>query len=208
MSFERLAPHYTWMERVLAGPRLQRCRIAWLDELAGCKTILIAGVGHGHFLRAVVNRFPLARITSVDASGGMLARAKERAGPDSGRLEYIHASLPDWPPPVATYDAIVTHFFLDCFAPDELGPVVDTLARAARPRARWLLSDFTVPARGWRRHRARAIHAAMYAFFRPVTGIHARRVTPPEGHLQRNGFALLNRVTFEHGLLHADRWTR
>ena len=26
MSFDRLAPHYTWMEAVLAGPRLQRCR--------------------------------------------------------------------------------------------------------------------------------------------------------------------------------------
>jgi hypothetical protein len=51
MSFEKLAPHYTWMETVLAGRRLQRCRVAWIDALARCEDILIVGVGLGHFLR-------------------------------------------------------------------------------------------------------------------------------------------------------------
>ena len=33
MKFDRLAPHYDWMETWLAGERLQRTRTAWLDEL-------------------------------------------------------------------------------------------------------------------------------------------------------------------------------
>lgn len=208
MSFELLAPHYSWMETMLAGSRLQRCRVAWLDQLTGCDRILIAGVGHGHFLRALTRRFPQSRITSMDASAGMLARARRRAGTRAGRLEYVRASLPEWQPDASTYDAIVTHFFLDCFSPEQLSDVVDALAKAAKPSARWLISDFAVPAQGWRRQRARAIHAAMYAFFRPIAGIRARRVTPPDGLLRGHGFELVHRTSHELGLLQSDFWSR
>ena len=208
MSFERLAPHYSWLETVLAGSRLQRCRVAWLEQLAGCENILIAGVGHGHFLRACARRFPSARIVSVDASRGMLARARRGAHHANERLEFVQGRLPEWRPAPAAFDAIVTHFFLDCFAPTQLGAVVTSLAASARPAARWLLSDFTVPERGWRRQRARVIHAAMYAFFRPMTGIDAQRVTPPDRFLEAAGFRLKQRRTLEWGLLHADLWAR
>lgn len=119
MSFDRIAPHYTWMEKVLAGGRLQRCPVTWLDALAGCETILIAGVGHGHFLQRCAERFPAAKITSVDASAGMLRHAKRRARGASRpeRLDFVHARLPEWRPAAGQFDAIVTHFFLDCFPP-------------------------------------------------------------------------------------------
>jgi ubiquinone/menaquinone biosynthesis C-methylase UbiE len=208
MSFDLLAPHYTWMEKILAGPRLQRCRLQWLDQLAGCEHILIAGVGHGHFLRACAQRFPAAIITSLDASAGMLRQAKRRAGAGNERLEFVHASLPDWQPPAASYDAIVTNFFLDCFAPAQLAEVVTVLANSARAQATWLVSDFTVPEHGWRRQRARAIQASMYAFFRPVAKVTARRVTPPDSLLRAAGFTLVQRRTTEWGLLHSDLWQR
>jgi ubiquinone/menaquinone biosynthesis C-methylase UbiE len=208
MSFERLAPHYTWMETVLAGSRLQRCRTEFLHELAGYDRILIAGVGHGHFLRAVTRRFPRAQITSVDASAGMLARARRRTGTRAGRLEYVHASLPEWQPARSAYDAIVTHFFLDCFEGRDLANVIGVLSSAARPQARWLLSDFAVPDRGWRRQRARAIHAAMYAIFRPIAGVRARRVTQPDPLLRAEGFTLQYRRSQNFGLLQSDVWSR
>lgn len=209
MSFDILAPHYTWMEKVLAGRRLQRCRVTWLEALAGCRDILIVGVGHGHFLRACVRRFPAARITSVDASAGMLQRARQQtaqamaAGP---RLRFIHAELPAWTPPAGAFDAVVTHFFLDCFAPAELAMVVGGLANAMRPGGRWLLSDFAVPSRGLARQRARAVHALMYGFFRRVTRLRANHLTDPAPFLRAHGFRLAGRRTSEWGLLHADLW--
>jgi ubiquinone/menaquinone biosynthesis C-methylase UbiE len=210
MSFDRLAPHYTWMEAVLAGPRLQRSRTAWLDELAGCHHLLIAGVGHGHFLRACAQRFPSLAITSVDASGGMLnhAQRQSRFVPHPERLRFVHAAFPDWEPPANTFDAIATHFFLDCFPPSQLAGVVAAMARASRPGAKWLITDFAVPDQGWRRHRARAIHAIMYAFFRPIAGVAARRVTPPDEFLRGAGFRLKHRSTRELGLLQSDLWIR
>ncbi|HVS53133.1 MAG TPA: class I SAM-dependent methyltransferase [Opitutaceae bacterium] len=211
MSFDLLAPHYTWLETVLAGPRLQRCRVAWLDELGGCRDILIAGVGHGHFLKRAAQRFPQSRLTCVDASAGMLRHAERRAraaGIDAQRLEFVHAALPAWRPARDRYDAIVTHFFLDCFPPEELREVVAALAGAARPAARWLLADFTVPPRGLARQRARAVHALMYTFFRRVAKLRARRVTEPDALLRAQGFALARRKTSEWGLLHSDLWLR
>lgn len=208
MSFDRLAPHYTWMEKVLAGPRLQQCRVAWLEHLAGCEHLLIAGVGHGHFLQACAQRFPLANITCVDASARMLSFARRRAEPQTRRIDFVHASLPEWLPSSATFDAVVTHFFLDCFEPARLHVVVDGLSRALRVNARWLLADFTLPRKGWRRQRARALHTAMYAFFRPVAGVRARRVTPPDSLLREQGFVLARRMTREWGLLHSDVWNR
>jgi hypothetical protein len=48
----------------------------------------------------------------------------------------------------------------------------------------------------------------MYAFFRPVTGIRARRVTEPDALLRAHGFTLAKRRDSEWGLLRADLWTR
>lgn len=211
MSFDRLAPHYTWMEALLAGRLLQRTRTVWLDALAPCPRILIAGVGHGHFLRSCRARFPQAAITSVDASHGMLERAKRQvqagSAPASG-LSFVQAELPHWRPPAAHFDAIVTHFFLDCFPPDELAAVVTALAQAARPRARWLIADFTIPRRGLARHRARLVHAMMYAFFNRVAAVRARRVTDPAPFLAANGFAVVGRKSASWGLLQSDLWAR
>jgi ubiquinone/menaquinone biosynthesis C-methylase UbiE len=211
VSFDRLAPHYTWMEAVLAGRRLQRCRVTWLEALTGCADILILGVGHGHFLQRCAQRLPDARIVSVDASAGMLAQARRRAeeaGIAMAQLSFVHARLPEWQPPANGFDAIVTHFFLDCFAPDELGMVIGSLAAAARPEARWLVSDFAVPSRGLARQRAKAVHALMYQFFRRVTRLPARRVTPPDPWLMEAGFRLTGRQSSEWGLLQADLWQR
>lgn len=210
-GFDVLAPHYGWMERVLAGRLLQRCRTAWLDRLAGGERLLVVGVGHGRFLHELLPRHRALRVVCVDASRGMLREAEKRARRarlDVSRVEFVHARLPEWAPPPDSFDAIATHFFLDCFARPQLDTVVAHLAAAARPQAAWLISDFAVPPRGWARQRARAVHALMYAFFRVATRLPARRLTPPDDLLAAHGFALGGRRTFNHGLLQADWWRR
>ncbi|WP_415911154.1 hypothetical protein [Oleiharenicola sp. Vm1] len=106
------------------------------------------------------------------------------------------------------FDAVATHFFLDCFARPQLDAVVAGLAGAATPDATWVISDFAVPPHGWARQRARAVHALMYAFFRVATRLPARRLTPPDALLAAQGFVLGGRRTFNHGLLQADWWQR
>ena len=77
MSFDTLAPHYRWMEHVLAGQKLQRCRTAHLANISAPKHALLMGEGNGRFLTEFVKRFPQSKAVCVDASEKMLASAKQ-----------------------------------------------------------------------------------------------------------------------------------
>ena len=62
MSFDLLAPHYRWMEWVLAGEKLQRCRTAWLEVLPAPARVLILGEGNGRFLEALMRQIGRAHV--------------------------------------------------------------------------------------------------------------------------------------------------
>ena len=72
MSFEAIAPHYRWLERVTAGPLLQRCRIEFIHEIKDARNILLLGEGRGRCLVEVRQQNPEAQITCIDASACML----------------------------------------------------------------------------------------------------------------------------------------
>lgn len=209
MSFDRFAPHYRWMEAVLAGGKLQRCRVAFLDEVTQARHALIVGEGNGRFLSALLKVNPSVRVLCVDGSARMLEQARarlERDGLKTAAVEFVHADVMAWSPPRAGFDLLVTHFFLDCFPPGQLEEIVGRLQRAATSDAQWLLADFCEPASGLARWRALPILKLMYAFFRITTGLPARRVTPPDPFLERHGFELVARRHAEWGLLHTDLW--
>ena len=205
MSFERLAPHYRWLERVTAGRVLQRARVTHLAALDGAENILLVGEGTGRFLAALRERRPNVPITVMDSSARMLAIAREVA-PGPTTFEQVDLTLTALPS--NGWDAVVSHCFLDCFTPGRLEHVIANLAQAATPRADWLITDFALPAAGWRRTRARLIHALMYRTFRLTTCLEAHRWTDPSPFLQAQGFQLSRRSPFNHGLIHADHWQR
>lgn len=211
MSFDTLAPHYRWMELLLAGNLLQLCRTSFLTQVSNARHILILGEGNGRFLAACNRHLPDAEITCVDASARMLSLAKERldsSGLNTHRIEFVHADILEWTPPPATFDLVVTHFFLDCFRADQVNRIIAALANAALPRASWLLADFQIPPTGLARHRARIIHWLLYEFFRACTRIPERALTPPDGFLEIHHFKLVQRKIIGWGLLHSDRWMR
>jgi ubiquinone/menaquinone biosynthesis C-methylase UbiE len=211
MSFDALAPHYRWMEWILAGEKLQRCRTAFLSQVKESRNVLIVGEGNGRFLLECRRQLPGAHITVVDASAAMLSAARERlkrSGLSGNAVEFVHADALSWQPASHAYDLIVTHFFLDCFPSEPLEKVVNNLARGAAPQAKWLLADFQIPAHGFGRLRAQIIHAMMYAFFRLATRLPARHLASPDEFLRAQKFVLQERKTSDWGLLHSDLWTR
>jgi ubiquinone/menaquinone biosynthesis C-methylase UbiE len=207
MSFDTLAPHYRWMERVLAGEKLQACRTAHLRNIDPPHRALLAGEGNGRFLGAFAAQFPKTEITCLDASHQMLDHAKS-AVTTTQPVTFLHADIPETQLPENHFDLIVTNFFLDCFPPDQLARVIDKLARSATLQATWLLADFCQAPRGWKKLRTQWILASMYFFFRLATDLPARRLTPPDGLLRENAFELISRSHFEWQLLHADLWRR
>lgn len=211
MSFDRLAPHYRWMEYVLAGEKLQRCRTAFIHRISAPKNILIWGEGNGRFLVECCRKWRDAGIVCADASERMLALANERIerfGLDATRIEFLRADVLNWSPLRKRFDLVVTHFFLDCFSTDQLPQIIEKLAFAARPNASWILADFQIPLFGLQKWRASLILKVMYLFFRVVTRLPARRLTSPDPYLTSNEFILRERQVSEWGLLHSDLWER
>ena len=144
-------------------------------------------------------------ITCVEASAGMLARAQRRLSSSARGVRWHHGDLLAWEPD-GPFDVIVTCFFLDCLPPDTLATVIARLANCAAPRAAWLVVDFSLPQRGPARWRAQFALFLMYAFFRRVVGLPARRLTRPDDLLRAHGYHLVARRDFDWGRLRADMW--
>jgi SAM-dependent methyltransferase len=210
MSFDRLARPYRALELLLAGTLLQRCRTAYLSQTAHVRHALICGEGPGRYLVEFAKCSPAAQITCLDASPAMLAAAKRRCrakGVNPNRIHFTHCDIRAWSGAAGQFDLIATHFFLDCFPPDQLADVIGRIAACAAPDALWALSDFCEPDHGWRRVRARIILALAYRFFRVATNLPASRLAAPDPFLEEQGFQLCQRRVLNYGLLHADLWS-
>ena len=153
---------------------------------------------------------PTARITYVDASRRMLELTRRDLVRNNlnGPVEFTCADILQWTPEAAQYDLIATHFFLDCFRPDQICAIVKKLSQAAKPSASWLLSDFQIPRSGLSRWRARAIVRCMYTFFRAATKLPASGLSEADEYLEACGFNLRARSVSEWGLLRSDHWER
>jgi ubiquinone/menaquinone biosynthesis C-methylase UbiE len=210
MSFDLLAPHYRWMEAVLAGNKLQRCRTHWLDSVTHCRNALLVGEGNGRFLAECANRLPETQLTVLDASTKMLKQAEQRWRNARGdaRAKFVQAKLPGLNLPSHAYDLIVTNCFLDCFGPEQLPQVITDLSTCATDSAIWLITDFAIPQNGWPKWRAKAVLHAAYMFFRITTNIRAKAICPPDRLVAEAGFELKGRIEADAGLLYSAMWQR
>lgn len=209
MSFDTLAPVYRPLEWVLAGRLLQRSRTAFLPQLQGCRRALLLGEGPGRFLEELVAACPDLEVTVLERSPGMIREAERILAPEQrDRVRFEAVEIQNWCPASAPYDVVASHFFLDCFQPPEVARIVERVAGATSPQAHWLVSDFRVPRRGWRRLRAQWIHGIMYAFFRTATDVSARKVTPPDPYLRQAGFRVYGWQHFNCGLIYSAWWRR
>ena len=214
MSYARIARFYKLIESVTIGRPLLDARLVHLECLAEGPPIrhaLLVGEGNGSFLLPFARRFPDAQITVIDESVEMLqiARARvEAAGLDTARMTFRRADMTTEQLPERCYDLVVTLFFFDNFDEATVRQIVPVLECAAKPAAQWLLSDFQIPQRGWRRLRAQFWLAVLYGFFRAVAGIPARRLPPTERILTATGFKPVARKELSAELLYSTLYER
>ncbi len=211
MSFDALAPHYRWMEFLCAGELLQSCRTRFLSQLRYAKNILICGEGNGRFLCQLLEENGVGQVTCLDASSRMLGLARARLRKrhlDENRVQFYQADILSWRTPTQAFDAVVSHFFLDCFTPVQLERIVAQLAQSLKPSGQWLLADFREADSGFARLRSRSLLRLMYLFFRVVTQLPAHHLTDPDPLLRRQGLELENRLILNLGLLHTDLWRK
>ncbi len=203
MNCDPIARWYRWLEYLGFGRALERRRNAFLNEIADARRALVLGEGDGRFVaRLAPAMFEQrgASIDYVDLSGRMLALARERSG---DQVRYILGDARSTPLPPSEYDLIVTHFFLDCFDEQDAATLIDKIAAAAAPGARWVISEFRD--RNWWSH---VVISTLYLFFRITTGLKTRRLIDHRPMLQSHGFILEKSDTAHGGLIVSELWRR
>lgn len=200
MNCDPIARWYRWLEYLGFGRALERRRNAFLADATDARRALVLGEGDGRFLKKLVEHNRTASIDYVDLSIRMLELARRRAG---DRVNYHLADALTIALPDAEYDLIVTHFFLDCFDERDAAALVERIARTAKPRARWLVSEFRQPAL-W----SRLLLGFLYWFFRVTTGLKTNRLVDHRPLLEGQGFRLMKEESARRGLLASELWTR
>ena len=169
VMFDRIAPSYDRMNRLLTLGCDQRWRRALIDALAvdSGNTVLDLACGTGDF--AAIARERGARVVGVDFAGAMLAAARRRCPADTGLVRGDALRLPL---ASSSVSVAVSGFALRNFV--AITPALAELARVLRPGGRLGLLEVDEPRAGL----LRAGHA-----------IYFRRVVPTLGALLSDGRA-------------------
>ena len=202
-GYDRLARPYGWLERSLFRGHLQRARLALLGDLPETKHALVLGDGDGRLLEQLCRAQPRCRVTSVDQSGQMLRRQRqrlERVGA-SDRVEWVHADARDFRPTASQYDLIVTAFFLDCFSRQELPSLLEQWLDGVRSGGVLYFVDFVQPRSGWRRSRAAGYLAIMHRVFRWQTGLPNRSLVDLIAVLDERPISLIKSTRHNHEMI-------
>jgi ubiquinone/menaquinone biosynthesis C-methylase UbiE len=212
MNFDRVADHYYWLETLAFGSALQRARAQWLEKLTEPKRALIVGEGNGRFLCELLRVHPKIEVDCLDASGRMLDLAKKRLRRKMPKalpqVRFLHQDVRTWPAPIATYDLVVSHFFLDCYDELEISAIVRKLTTATTQTAAWLIADFCLPPPGLARVHARLWLSFMYRFFRTFAGISGRRLVDPSPFFKAMGFKLASSYHLRFGMVKSEIWLK
>ena len=206
-TFDSVASFYPLLEKTIFGSTLSRARSFFISRVTEGSNILLIGEGNGRFLFELLKQTSSGSVTVVDSSARMLAAAARRLATvdHCSQIEFIHADILEWRSPVAHYDRVVTHFFLDLFTPCCLRRVVEKISRLAKEDTLWINVDFTSENQCLRQE---VLMWAQYRFFRLSAGIQASRLFDPDPYIRHAGWKILERRSLDSGWISAHLMSR
>ncbi len=141
--FDRIAPVYDVMNRVMtAGLDIRWRRLAAESAVRGGDRVLDAACGTGDLALADL-KAGAAKVTGLDFSEAMLARARKKTGPRTNVLEWVQGDMLALPFADGTFDAATVGFGVRNVADLELG--LRELRRVLRPGGRLAILEITQP---------------------------------------------------------------
>jgi demethylmenaquinone methyltransferase/2-methoxy-6-polyprenyl-1,4-benzoquinol methylase len=145
--FERVVPAYDRLNHLfsLGIDRCWRRRLVRLARLGGGGEALDACTGTGDVAIALARRWPAARLIGLDASAGMLGRAREKlaAAGLEGRVRLQQGDVLDLPFAAGRFDCVTIAFGLRNLAERHRG--ASEMARVLRPGGRLAVLEFLPP---------------------------------------------------------------
>ncbi|HVZ15893.1 MAG TPA: class I SAM-dependent methyltransferase [Terriglobales bacterium] len=207
MNCNAIAPWYRLFEYSTFGVALQRRRCHFLPALTASRRMLMLGEGDGRFLQKLLNTNSCVEVDYVDKSSRMLDLAAQRVD-SCARVHFHQSDITSDGVPGKEYDAVVTHFFLDCLLPEEINCLIENVRNCVTDGACWVVSEFHIPDDGWQRVRAQAWLRILYASFGLATGLRAAQLPDYKTALVNAEFRLHEESTANLGLLTSQLWVR
>ncbi len=141
--FDRIAPVYDVMNRVMtAGLDIRWRRLAAEAAVRRGDRVLDAACGTGDLALADL-RAGAGKVTGLDFSAAMLARARRKSTPRPDALEWVQGDMLALPFADGTFDAATVGFGVRNVADLELG--LRELRRVLRPGGRLAILEITQP---------------------------------------------------------------
>jgi cyclopropane fatty-acyl-phospholipid synthase-like methyltransferase len=178
--------------------------------MRGRRRALVIGDGDGRFTARLLAENSGVHVDAVDASLAMLRALTRSAKSHALRVRPICADARAWRPRQDSrpprYDLVVTHFFLDCLATDEVRALAERLRDAVEPRGIWVVSEFAVPRGLFGLLVASQLVRALYWAFGLLTGLEQRTLPDYDAALREAGFILARQRSWLGGLLVSQLW--
>ncbi len=209
---DRLAPYYHFLETVTVGRAFQNARCAFLPEVTTTRRALLCGDGDGRFLARLLQTNSTVTVDFVDLSAKMIELAQQRAArldpTHLERVRFFHQDVTEFSPPAAAagYDLVATHFFLDCFAQQEISQIVSRIAAWAAPQAKWLVSDVRQAPNSVSKIWTRAAIRTLYAAFNSTTGLRITELPRYTDALAATGCQPQQEKITAAGLFYSSLW--
>jgi demethylmenaquinone methyltransferase/2-methoxy-6-polyprenyl-1,4-benzoquinol methylase len=172
--FDRIAPRYDLLNRLLSFGIDRRWRLAAVRELAldGQGRILDAATGTGDVALTITALHPRAEVVGVDLSMNMLRAAVPKLVPDGGRVTFLQASCESLPLAAGTCDAAVIAFGIRNVLQRQVA--LTEFLRVLKPGGRLVVLEFSQP--------TRPLLAGLYRWY-------SRHILPRVGSLLSDGAA-------------------
>lgn len=205
-GFDLLSGPYDLLARIFFGNSLQRAQVHFLPVTCPCEQVLLFGGGTGNLLVELMKKNTGKKITYVDLSGKMIAKAGKKleghlkkSNVQRVEVTFIKGSYSEIPE--LQYDLLITPFVLDCFNENELGPAMYSLGKKLKPGGKWLFTDFHVPQKGAMNRVSRIIIRSLYFFFNAVCQLGPKKLPAFERYFAENGLNVTKERYFLNGLL-------
>lgn len=144
--YSRIAPLYDLVDLPFEWLRYRRLRRMLCADVSG--SVLEAAVGTG---RNLAYYAPGTRVTGIDLSADMLARARARRLPEGVAVDLREGDITALDSPSGQFDAVVSSFLLVVLPPASRAPALGEMARVCRGGGEVRLLEYQRSRRPWRR---------------------------------------------------------
>ena len=211
-GFDRLSFIYDKLSRLVFGRQLIIAQDYFIDRIKSGSSVLVVGGGTGKSLSTIFKHHSCSKITFLDISSGMLAKARGYVQKNHRcQLEYItfiegtFEQLPE----TENYDVIITPFILDCLADTTLDDTLTALYGKLNNNGEWLFTDFNVPPEpAFIRWIAIGVVISLYFFFNRFCKLGISRLPDFSKHFSRLFDQPLETHYFLRGLLVSQRYIK